>query len=392
MLLFHQLGHNDAWNFKSHEDDGVGDGFIFSPVNTEYDRLQKVDGSLKKIGFLDPQLYLPADAKGKLETYSYSPAKLVANGFSTSDFEKQKTKIAEECVGLQVSENFSHIVIPARYYDEEPSSYYDQTMEYFVEPFVAEAKKRSAAPILFTTIISAAKLNDAARRDAALDWITGLRDIAGVYLIFDFPHPSKQIKDGALLAEALFFINTIINAGLKVYVGYTNTEGLLYSIAMPTAISCGSYENLRGFQILRFTTREKTSQQGPTARVYVPNLYQQIEHTYLSAIRKSSFKSERLGVDSKYSPEMFSATFKWHFSKSQLYLHYFEKFQEQVRALPAQNEARTVYIQTKIKEALALFDEIKSSGIYLDSDSDGSHLPHWLNAITLFDQFKKERI
>jgi hypothetical protein len=32
-----------------------------------------------------------------------------------------------------------------------------------------------------------------------------------------------------------------------------------------------------------------------------------------------------------------------------------------------------------------LFNAISASGIFLDADSDGSHLPAWLNALAMFE-------
>jgi hypothetical protein len=47
-------------------------------------------------------------------------------------------------------------------------------------------------------------------------------------------------------------------------------------------------------------------------------------------------------------------------------------------------EARFNHVETMIEEALDIYSKIAHSGIVLDSESDGSHLPHWLTALNEF--------
>jgi len=70
-----------------------------------------------------------------------------------------------------------------------------------------------------------------------------------------------------------------------------------------------------------------------------------------------------------------------------LYKHYFTVFSEQVAALPDGPTERITHVERQINVARNHFDNIEQSGVVLDSDSDGSHLPFWLTAINLHKKY-----
>ena len=89
--------------------------------------------------------------------------------------------------------------------------------------------------------------------------------------------------------------------------------------------------------------------------------------------------------DSKYRPLMFKPDFKWHFTKPELYKHYFEVFSRQIGCLPDIQAERIESIKQQIQAAIARYREIKQS-ILLDDDSDDSHLPTWFNALNAYQR------
>jgi hypothetical protein len=390
MKLLHQTGHNYKWNIQSYKEDRVGEGFILSPLNINYEKLINLDKNIRKLSIFDPQIYLPNDGRSGLSTYHYFPTKMI-DVFNTSDFNDLKETIAQKCTSLQVENNFSHIVIPTRYYDREPNNFLDQNLEYFINPFLNEISKNGRLPTLLTLIIDDCKLCDESSRNLILDWVTGIKEIDGIYLIFDFPRNTKQIKDADLLSEAMYFIRCLKQNNFAVYLGYVNTEALLYSLAFPDSITCGSYDNLRGFSIKRFRSDEGGQQQGPKARLYSSVLLQWIEHTYISPIQQLYNNWEEIFSESRYKPLMFTPEFNWHFQKPELYKHYFIELSRQINALPETYEERKTHINSIVNKAIKIYAEIDSSGVYFDQNSDGTHLYHWLTAINLFEKKANER-
>jgi len=382
MKVYHQTGFRDKWNIESFQN-GVGDGLIFSPVNIDADKLLALDGKLKQSGFLDPQLYLLNEAKGTFDTYPYFPGNLKPD-FTTPDLDNSHIQLAQLCVDYQIMNGFHYLVIPARYYTDNPTTYFAQSTEYFVTPFCDYVRENKIQKkILLSVIVKTIMLTDEQKRNEVLNWITGHQDIEGVYLIFENNFSSKQIKDFDYLLNALKFIKILKDNQMEVHLGYNNTEALLFSIAMPDSVSIGSYENLRSFGIKRFQDMEKSPMRAPNARLYSTQLLQWVDYEYIQAMKVLMPDYEHYFDNSEFKPLMFKPEFKWHFAKPEPYKHYFYVFDKQIKSLPNIQENRIEELKLTIKNALKLFKEIETK-VLLDDDSNGSHLPTWFNVINAF--------
>jgi hypothetical protein len=340
--------------------------------------------------FFDPQLYLPHDEKNHLATYEYFPTKIRA-GFTTTDFDSIKDEIAEKCVQMQIELDFEYVVIPSRYFDPVPSNDLEQQTEAFVTPFI-KAKRQSGSKkqTLLTCILNESKVLDETQRNDFLNWVTSLDGIDGIYLLLLNSSSTKMIKNPDYLSEVMYIIDVLHSNGIGVNLGYTNVEGLLYSIAFPDSITCGSYENLRRFGIKRFVDEEAKDQRGPNARLYSATLLQWIEYGYVAAIQKLYPRWDEVFTDSRYKPLIFSPTFKWHFQKPELYKHFFLLYSHQTQQLNDEKDGRRKMLIEMVNDAIERFKSIQSV-VHLDENSDGSHLYHWLNAIALYDQKRESR-
>lgn len=119
MKVYHQTGFRYKWNIESFLN-GVGNGLIYSPINIDADKLLALDVKLKHSGFLDPQLYLLYEAKGTLDTYPYFPGNIKPD-FATPDLDNSHIQLAQLCVDYQVQNNFEYLIIPSRYYTDNPT-------------------------------------------------------------------------------------------------------------------------------------------------------------------------------------------------------------------------------------------------------------------------------
>ena len=385
MLIYHQCGHNFVWNVRSLEDDGTGEGLIVSPVNIEADRISnRIPTEILETSWMDPQFYLPNDNKNKLKTYPFFPGNVLEN-FNTSDFENHAVEIATECLQFQNALNFRYLVIPTRYFDDIPDIYLSQITELFVEPFrQARLDLHLTKPMLLTLIAKRLHLEDGLSRDELLSWATGFGDVDGIYLVLDSGSRSKQIKDAGFLSGTLRFVRALRLNDMEVHVGYCGIEGLLYSIADATSVTVGSYENLRSFSTLRLETQENTPRRGPRPRVYSGQLLQWVEDIYLEPLRQLVPDWQLLFDDSPYKEYLLNPSSSLNFQRSEIYKHYFFVFSRQIAELP-QLAGRGEYIRAQILNAIQFFEQIGAANVFLDADSDGSHLPSWLNALAMFE-------
>ncbi len=384
MKVYHQTGFRDNWNRESYLN-GTGDGLIYSPINIDADKLLGIDSTLKTNGFLDPQLYLLNEAKGTLHTYPYFPGNLKPD-FSTPDLDNSNLQIARLCVDYQLENDFKYLVIPTRYNEDNPTSYFIQSTEFFVLPFCDYVRENKInKTILLSVIVKPIMLSDEEKRNEVLNWITSHQQVDGVYLIFENNFNSKQIKDFEYLLNTLRFIRVLKENQMEVHIGYTNTEAILYSIAMPDSISIGSYENLRSFGIKRFQDVENTPMRAPNARLYSSKLFQWIDYQYIDAMKSLLPSYEDYFDDSEFKPLMFKPEFKWHFAKPEPYKHYFFVFDNQIKAIPQDQNDRIEKIKEDFRTAINLFSNIENV-VFLDDNSNGSHLPTWLNVINAYQR------
>ena len=385
MLTYHQCGHNFIWNIHSLQNDGAGEGLIISPVNVEADRIAgRVPQEIIATSWMDPQFYLPHDNKSNLATYPYFPGN-VLDDFTTADFESHAFEVARECLVFQADLGLRYLVIPTRYFEDLPENYLEQLDTLFVEPFVeARSELGLSQPLLLTVIAKPLHLESGTLRDELLTWATGSDEVSGIYLIFDNNFYSKQIKEADYLADALRFVRALRMNSLEVHLGYSGLEGLLLSVADPTSVSIGSYENLRSFGTLRLETREPGVRRGPRPRIYSARLLQWIEDTFLPPLRALTPGWQDLFDDSPYKEYLLNPTSSLNFQRSEIYKHYFFLFSQQVAALPEPSQ-RAAGLRAHVTDALNLFEQVRATGVFLDSDSDQSHLPAWLNALAMYE-------
>lgn len=390
MRVYHQCGHNFVWNLDSLVEDGAGDGLIISPVNIRAEKIpERFSGAVLGRSFIDPQFFLPDDPKSKLQTYPFFPG-IVMETFSTSDFDGHAADVAEACIAFQRDHGFRYSVIPTRYFEDLPEGYLGQLTDLFVDPFIeADRRMGEGAPLLLTVIAKQVHLDDGIQRTELISWATNFPQVAGIYLIFDNNYYTKQIKDPTYLSRQLKFVHDLVETGVEVHVGYTNVEGLLLSAAGPTSVSMGAYENLRSFGIQRLETREPQPRRGPRPRVYSPTLLQWIEDTYLGPFRELVDDYENLFGESPYRDFLLDERSSLNSNTGEVYKHYFWEFARQARGLPEELDLRAAKLREWVEHALAEFDRVRSS-VYLDQDSDQSHLPAWMNALTMFERYKEE--
>lgn len=385
MLTYHQCGHNFVWNLQSLMEDDVGEGLILSPVNIPAGKIEtRIPQEVLGLSWMDPQFYLPHDSKNNLETYSFFPGNLL-DQFTTSDFESYSQEAAEGCLSFQNELGLQYAVIPTRYFEDLPSEYLEQLENLFVQPFL-EAREQHAPnlPLLLTVIAKRVHLDFGSMRDEILSWATSFPEVEGVYLLFDHNFQSKQIKDPAFLAGALRFIRALRQNGMKVHVGYSGIEGLLYSVADPTSVSVGSYENLRSFGIRRLESQDNRTLRSPRPRIYSGLLLQWIEDTFLPPISQLVSEWQAYFDDSPYKEYLLTAGSSLNSQRPEVYKHYFHVFDNQVDALPVP-ALRADHLRSLAIAAMEKFEEIQNSGVVLDPNSDGSHLPAWMNSLAMFE-------
>lgn len=383
--VYHQLGFRFQWNIQSIEEDATGDGVILAPRYMGREIIEGLKRKLKNQAIFDPQFFLPDTARGQLCSYEFFPC-ITGDGFETTEYiDNFAFDCADKCVEFQLQNNFRYIVIPSRYKTGMPTDFIRSQESQFINPFLEAIHKQGVdKEIVLQLVLNDDMIKDEEYSSDLLNWITGFDEIAGVYLIIEVSSRSKQIKDIDFLFSYLKFINALSINNIKVILGYLNCESILLSIANPDIITIGSYENTRRFNISAFEDKEDTRQQGPTARIYISELLQWMDHRYLGIIKRV-INNQDFFDKNAYQAEMFKPIFNWHFGRPQLYKHYFLVFSEQLRRVSnIENSKRYKKVCAIIQNAINNYSFFAENGIVFDPDSDGSHLYAWITAANLF--------
>ena len=378
MKIYHQAGHNTNWNIESFSGDNTGNGIIFSPVHYLKSKLNKVDEKIRKVSLFDPQYYIPGSQKAKLHSYDFFPAK-ITDGFSTLDFEAVAHQSARQCLDFQIENSFESITIPTRYFSELATDYIEKQKAFSVEPFLSEISKLGIDKDIFITLpVKIQMIQDEGYRTKLLNWITSYPEISGVYFLNQISENTKQIQQFENLNSHIKFIVDLQQTGLKIIIGYCNTESILLSTIAPYSLTMGAYENTRSFSIDKFL-EDGSDRRGPAPRVYFPELLNWLRYDVAIEI-KEDFPElwEKVYTPTDYMERVFSGG-RPHFTKPELYKHHFILIAEQLEALAGLGILdRIATVESMVKNANELYMEIKNSGImFSDNNCDNGHLVIW---------------
>lgn len=386
--IYHQLGFRENWNIDSILDENTGDGVIISPRSMTKNKVESLNIRIKKKAIFDPQIFNPSEINKKMSSYNFYPSSLMPEGFETGRYSEYSSICANECIDFQIRNDFRFLVIPTRYYEGMPpvTNLIDIQNEHYINPSLSYVKNEGVAKdIIVQVTLNGYMIKNTEYASELLNWITGIEGIKGVYLITELSPRDKQINDADFLYSLLNFVNVLYQNELLVILGYLNTEALLLSIANPSIMTIGSYENLRCFNSSMFKNmNEKKMMKSPTPRVFVPKLLDWIEYHYVTLINKKFPEFLEFSDDNTYKDTLlFDPDYKWHSAKPEPYKHFFFESSKQLREVNIlEDEARYNKVCNIIECGIQRYSQLNESGVELEKY--GSNLPKWLTAANLF--------
>jgi hypothetical protein len=381
--VLHQVGHFSKWNFDAFSKAKIGDGLILSPVHQARTRVEAMQKAVKKKALFDPQYYLPNSQKSRLASYDFFPEK-ISNGFETNEFHLVALKSATKCVRFQIEQDFESVVVPARFFENMTSKYFEKQEEYSVTPFLkALEKEGTSKKIILTLPITSGMLTDPDCRTDLLNWITGFPDIAGVYLLVNDDRATKQIQSAGLISSYFQFVSDLTEADLLVTLGHLNTESILFTMFDDADVTIGSFENTRMFSLDKFIESEE-ERRAPKARIYLAGLFNWIQFDQALKIRTDHPGIwDQLYVPTVGSELLFDSGKDPYFNQPDLYMHQFEVIYDQLKRLSKTAHAkRFETLMSELKTAKALYAELSHEGVDLDVHGRGKHIDAWIGALS----------
>lgn len=376
--ILHQVGHNSNWNVDSFQQDVCGDGLLLSPLHQTRAAVENLDPKTRSVSMFDPQFYLPSSRKPKLQTYPFFP-EVIEGGFQTSTFAAHSAGIAVDCIEFQRSMGFRSIVVPTRFLDELYTDYVDRQRRFTVDSFMEAAAGKT---VCLSIAVTAAMIEDEGFRSRFLNWVTSYPNVEEVYLMYQHTRDTKQIQDAAFLKACLSFFNEIVGSGLKLTVGYTNVEGLLFASALDLTITMGSFENTRIFSVDKFLESEG-ERRGPKARIYLAGLLNWVQFQDAKTIQtRAPDVWNAVYTPTETGDAALALKVEPTFNQPQLYKHFFKNMHDQISTLkPLSLQERRLDLLERLRRARQLYSNLKEKGIELEKHGRGGHIDAWLKVL-----------
>jgi hypothetical protein len=258
MSTYHQMGH-DSQNLL-----GAVDGFsgaILSPVNEVEDDVigmvkQHASDSFEFV--FDPQLYFPRRGdKGKLSTWSYFP-----QDFETGDMTSPGwwDGVISGVVDAAARVGAKAVCSPATLSGATATNEYYEFMRNLADR-TAEAATKNGLLALQTVAVKLPDLTSTERVMEIASIVSGAKT-SGVYLLFlSDVKPREELRDVDELKGAMKLIRTLEDADIRVLVGCSSSDVVLWKAAGATSCATGKFANLRRFTAGRFSEQEDGGRQ-----------------------------------------------------------------------------------------------------------------------------------
>lgn len=261
MSSYHQMGH-DSSNLVGNVAGFAG--AILSPVNLTEPDVQALVARHRSDSFdfiFDPQLYFPRRAdKGKLATWSYFP-----QDFETADMSSASwwDDILRRVVDTAIRVGAAGVCSPAVLAGGTASDDYYATMRSYAERTCALVAGRNL-DVFQTVPVRLADLATPARVFEIASIVSTTTTVHAVYLILQSPvRPRDELRDVDELKGAMKLIRLLEDADMRVVVGCSSSDAILWKTAGASVCATGKFANLRRFTEGRFNEQDDGGRQIP---------------------------------------------------------------------------------------------------------------------------------
>lgn len=274
MELYLQMGHGmQAMAQELVKIWGSGN-IIISPVNFQQDKLTDFSDKINLAGgnvLFDPQMFYPKEGHLKLKAYDYWPQENVS---ITSD-EGYKS-IDRELLRINTKINSSEIILPGKEMKEDGLSYGLKWMAESASYFANKTNK----PLLATLCLYPETIRNSNIIELLVEQLKHI-PVDGFYVI---PHPSNNeyiVSDPLWVIGLMKLLTCLKLSKKKVIVGYTNHQGLIYSLANVDGIASGNYMNTRSFVPSKFKSPKDDDIKHKSTWYYLPTAFSEYKATLL---------------------------------------------------------------------------------------------------------------
>jgi hypothetical protein len=220
-------------------------GAILSPVNYPEHEVKKQIATHQGFGYeliFDPQLYFPKSARGQLPNWAHYPKDVDSADTVSDAWWSERISVLSEVVkrlgpGAVCSPATSSRVFSASYYARMIA----------VADELRDSLKPTGIDVLPTVIANLRDHSDRRKVSETASIVTR-SSAERVYLVFSTEvDPRRELFEAEDIAGGLRLIRALEESGIKVLLGFTSSDIILWKAAGATHCASGKFFNLRRF-------------------------------------------------------------------------------------------------------------------------------------------------
>lgn len=220
---------------------------ILSPRDIKPERIEQVGIGLKESNgkvLLDPQFYLPRSDYQCLTSYDYWPRDYDTQGFSNAN----RKRMLQSLVALNNEVGSYALIVPGERAADIDDLWLDSQIS-----LLNAAMDSTDLPLIATICLSSEAVRSNEQINALMELLE-TQKIYGYYLVFEHPGNLYLVNDPQWLSNSLDLAAGLRRQGVEVIMGYSNQQQLIMACAGVTAISSGTWMNVRSFSPEKFRT------------------------------------------------------------------------------------------------------------------------------------------
>jgi len=220
---------------------------ILSPRDIKPNRIEQIGIGFKEVNgkvLLDPQFYLPRSDHRCLTSYDYWPRDYDTQGFSNAN----RKRMLQSLVALNNKIGSYALIVPGERASEINELWLDSQ-----KSLLDAAMDSTNLPLIATICLSSEVVRSNEQINSLMELLE-TQKVFGYYFVFEHPENSYLVNDPQWLSNSLDLAAALRRKGIEVIMGYSNQQQLIMACAGVSAISSGTWMNVRSFFPEKFRT------------------------------------------------------------------------------------------------------------------------------------------
>lgn len=385
--VLHQLGHRQNWNLDCYFDNQIGDGFIFCVYSFSMGKIGTEISGYKPSQYLPISLvdlqyygYKNSRDKGSFSSYDFHPAKLEAEGTTITEY----PELIINGIKYQEEVGVDKIVIPMRCESTKDIGRFTSIVDK-INKYISD-NKRAGAEYYLTVSFTDSEIKDAEWVEKILTLLTNINKVFdGYYIVCDSaPEYKKKISVNYDYYNNLSRVFLVLKKNkFKVIYAYANWDAIPFvALADIDYISIGTFENLRRFNIKRFT---EDAGGGPSQGWYFSEkVLNMIRSQELVKLRSNNSIDLIRNEKNFFSDAILDPAYPWANNgnnRPDVHKNYLLSISRELKKIAQQKlgNDRIEYVLGRISEAKRIYRNLNDKKVYLDEESSDYHLSAWEN-------------